>query len=461
MKAKSGQIVLYLVLVLVAITFLAVMNVSAYLGVSAKNKTMNAGDAAALAVAKYQGELLNKIGSLNIEHLKAAIENDEEKCNSIMKEVRETCFLAPLEGIRLGNEAAKANGIEIDDRMGQILKQHANDIRVHYAVTPELYPPLWEGAWEEYALRLELAIASGVYAGPDNIDFVDAAGGHLLMVEQFYNAIAGRNWCWFHFNAPGILGTYSSYQSWDPLPFADPEKRRQRCANSEVYSLNLNPRTGSAVDLLGTNLIMRLTGSTIEELQNSYIITNQSQVWYFYGDMWRKWWEMDPDGEWQFPVVGPPKKEFDVRGAAAVCRVTKLIPDVISDSKGQKSVWSAAAKPFGTVENLDGETDVVTALRNFVVPSFTDAKLVPLDAVGGKDLSTADPDWMLHVREHLPKYLDDGPGTLPSCYYCSQLKLWERDYFRQSGRRWLKYNSDTCIRSHGPGPAHGGTPHGH
>jgi hypothetical protein len=160
-------------------------------------------------------------------------------------------------------------------------------------------------------------------------------------------------------------------------------------------------------------------------------------------------------------VVGPPKKEYDVRGAAAVCRVTKLIPDVISDSKGQKSVWSAAAKPFGTVENLDGETDVVTALRNFVVPSFTDAKLVPLDAVGGKDLSTADPDWMLHVREHLPKYLDDGPGTLPSCYYCSQLKLWERDYFRQSGRRWLKYNSDTCIRSHGPGPAHGGTPHGH
>ena len=66
MKAKSGQIVLYLVLVLVAITFLAVMNVSAYLGVSAKNKTMNAGDAAALAVAKYQAELLNKIGSRNI-----------------------------------------------------------------------------------------------------------------------------------------------------------------------------------------------------------------------------------------------------------------------------------------------------------------------------------------------------------------------------------------------------------
>ena len=75
---------------------------------------MNAGDAAALAVAKYQGELLNRIGALNISHLEAALENDEVKCEELMKEKRETCFLAPLEGIRIGNEAAKSNGIEID-----------------------------------------------------------------------------------------------------------------------------------------------------------------------------------------------------------------------------------------------------------------------------------------------------------------------------------------------------------
>ena len=52
---RRGQVALYLEMTLVAITFLVLMNVGAYLGVSAKNRAMNAGDAAALAVAKYQG----------------------------------------------------------------------------------------------------------------------------------------------------------------------------------------------------------------------------------------------------------------------------------------------------------------------------------------------------------------------------------------------------------------------
>ena len=62
MKAKPGQVALYLVLVLVAITVLAIMNVGVYLSVATKNRAMNAGDAAALATARRQGELLNEIG---------------------------------------------------------------------------------------------------------------------------------------------------------------------------------------------------------------------------------------------------------------------------------------------------------------------------------------------------------------------------------------------------------------
>ncbi|MBR2065502.1 MAG: hypothetical protein IJ983_00245, partial [Kiritimatiellae bacterium] len=63
MKARRGQVVVYLALALLAIVVLTLMNVGAYLAVSAKNRTMNAGDAAAIAVAKHQGELLNRIGS--------------------------------------------------------------------------------------------------------------------------------------------------------------------------------------------------------------------------------------------------------------------------------------------------------------------------------------------------------------------------------------------------------------
>ena len=44
MRARGGQVAVYLVLALVAVTFLAMMNVGAFLAVRAKNRAMNAGD---------------------------------------------------------------------------------------------------------------------------------------------------------------------------------------------------------------------------------------------------------------------------------------------------------------------------------------------------------------------------------------------------------------------------------
>ena len=84
--ARRGQVAVYLIMVLVAVCFLMLMNVGAYLAVSAKNKATNAGDAAALSVAKRQGELLNTIGKLNVEHLEAAVRDDEERCREIETE---------------------------------------------------------------------------------------------------------------------------------------------------------------------------------------------------------------------------------------------------------------------------------------------------------------------------------------------------------------------------------------
>ena len=462
MKARCGQVALYLVMTLVAITFLVLMNVGAYLGVTAKNRAMNAGDAAALAVAKYQGELLNRIGTLNVEHLKAALDNDEARCREIVLEQMRICLLDPLEGIRIGNDAARLNGAKADAGMTELLRQHVIDIRNNYLHNSEAYPQAWDGAWEEYAQQLELVIGEGIIAGPDNIDFVDAATGHFLLNKLFYNAIGGRNWCWFHFNAQGLLDGYSSFRDWAPLPGASDEVRSRRCVNSEVYSLNLDMRTGSIRDMLGEELIMSLSGASLADIGKSHLITNVTQSWFFYDtSKWRSWWEMDPNGRWNFPVVGKVKPEYDVRGCAAVCRVSRLARNLL-DSDDYSAEWSAAAKPFGTVEDERGESAVVTSLRNFVVSSFTDVRLVPIDSVGGKDHSTADYDWMTHLREHLPLYLNSGPsGILGGCYYCEQLRDWERESLRSDARRWLKLNSGSCIRSTGGGSEHGGTPHGH
>lgn len=463
MKARRGQVALYLMLVLVAVTVLAVMNVGVFLSVRTKNRAMNAGDAASLAVARLQAELLNEIGQLNVEHLRRALDDDEEGCLEVSGRQARLCFLGPLRGISAGNEAARDNGAKPSDEMRDLLKQHVIDVRTTYVTTPAMYPSPWEGAWEEFAQALETEIGPEMYAGPDNSVFMDAAAGHLLLVQAFYEAVAGRNWCWFHFNAASVLDGYSGFGDWGPLPAADEATRKRRSANSEIYSLHLVTRAGSAVDLLGTNLICRLTGASPEELAASSVITNREQVWYFYDPDadWRTWWEIDPDGEWEFPVVGPVKPEYDVRGAAAVCRVLMEYPTMLDSDDGRTAKWVAAAKPFGVVESESGETDVVTSNRCFVTSAFDAVRLVPVDVVGGSDMSTSDAEWMRHVREDLPRYLRDGPDIGAECFYCRQLVLWEREDFRRSGREWLRYNAKDCVRPAGGGPSRGGSRHGH
>ena len=461
MKARNGQVAVYLVLVLVAICFLMLMNVGAYLAVSSKNKAMNAGDAAALAVARHQGELLNRIGALNVEHLKAAVADDEERCREIEAEQMDISLLGPVDGISIGNDAAKANGAERSDRMKKILSQHVIDIRQYYMGNPDLYPEAYAGAWEAYAQKIEVAIAGGIWAGPDNIEFIDAWGGHTLLMKYFYNAIAGRNWCWFYFR-PGILDSYSSFRDWAPLPASDVELRKHWCVNSEIYSLHVRVVMGSALTLLGTDLVMRLTGASKDDLDKSSLIGDKTHKWFFYDEgYWRKWREIDPSSS-GFPVIGGVKREYDVRGCAAACRVERDFANMTGGGR-RKAVWTGAAKPFGTVDNEDGEVDVVTALGNgFVVPSFTDIRLVPLDSVGGSDLSTADADWMDHVRNHLPVYLRGGPTGHSSCWYCQQLAVWEKPFFRQTGIDWLKLHSGECERNAaGTIDGRGGTPHGH
>lgn len=451
MKAHSGQVAVFLALVLVAIVLLVLMNVNVFLSVSARNKTMNGGDAAALAVARHQGELLNQIGAANIDHLKAALRGDFEACAEITDKQLRWCFWGPLDGIAKGNDAARKNGCERNDVMLAILKQHAFDIRDYYANNPDVYPAPWLGAWEEYAQHLEIAIAEGIWAGPDNIDFLDGATGHMLLDQLFYEAIAGETWCWFRFNAPVLLSSYSSFRDWGPLPGSDLTVRQRKCVNSEVYSLNLDLRVGSAVDLLGVELIAKLTGATAKEIDDADLLKDRRQAWFFYDtSVWRKWKELDPDGAEGFPSMGAIRPEYDVRGAAAICRVTK-----------GESVWSAAAKSFGVVDSAEGEVGVVTSLNGFVTDAFTAVRLVPLDGVGGRDLSTANGAWMKHVREHLGDYLQNGPRASHGCWYCQQLVKWERDSFRQKGIRWLKYHSNDCVRSGGSGGGSGGTAHGH
>ena len=460
MRARKGQVAIYLVAIVLAIAMLVLMNVSVFLSVRSKNRAMNAGDAAALAVAKHQGELLNKIGEDNILHLKAAIAGDEAQCREIMERQKRLCFLGPLEGLRLGNAAAKANGVDRDagGSMAKILLRHTQDIRTIFMNNKDSYPEPWDGAWSEYADKLESIVGvlgDEMVVGPDNVEFADAWESFPLASKMFYAAIAGRNWCWFHFNGMWLFDRDSHNM---PRPELDEPKP---IFNSEVYSLHL---TFAPLSSLGEQdkqkIIMKLADCNLDELAvASALLEDPEQEWAFFDSQWHRWYEIDPFSG--FPAVGTIKPEYDVCGCAAVCRVENGFKDLVDGESGVAS-WSAAAKPFGTVENLDGIISPVDALGRLVTPAFTDARLVPVDSVGGSYLATADYGWMTHIRDHLPIYLQRGPHLVgANCYYCEQLRLWERASFRREGRLWLKHNSGTCIRPLGPGGGVGGAEHGH
>jgi len=479
MRARRGQVALYLIAALVAICVLMLMNVGIYFSVSAKHKAINAGDAAALAAARHQGAILNSIGQMNIDHLNAAIEGDEDACYEIMTNQLRTCFLGPIDALAVdrggfsyvhgcisaGNKAAQDNGASRNKDEENFLRDIVREIRQVYANDPSQYPEPWEGAWMEYAQRLENAANAGIWAGPDNICLPNADNAHILLDPAFYNAVAGILHCWFKFNAPGLPESFSNFNSWPPLPRPDDADVRLRTVNSIVYSLHLQPRIGSAIALLGTNLICKITGASAEEVAKSPLLSDAAQQWMFYDlSVWRNWWEIDPYGERRFPVVGPVKQEYNVRGCAAVCRAVVQAPNLFGSDDEKGFSWPAAAKPFGTVVNEDGELSDVTALNGFVVPAFDAVHLVPVDSIAGgcgEMVDGASPKWMDHVRKHLPKYVQTGDLSAAwahGCWYCQQLVQWEKKSFRKILSIRIKIHGKECERPlPGSGGSNGGT----
>ena len=466
---RRGQIAVLLAFVIVLIALFALLNVDSFVAVHAKDRLQNAGDAAALAAARKQGSLLNEIGRLNIAHLSAAVHNDAKACSSIVMEQRRLALLGPVDALRLADKAARKNGMVPRDSFARILREHVADIRLVYSggnVGHDPYPEPFPGAWTDYATAIENVVSGGLATGPDNIEFLDAAEGHLLLHRQFYMAIAAKDWCWFFFHCYSTLENYNSFRDWDPLPM----RGSASADNSEVFSLHV-ASSRMAIRQLFTKaeiveLLRRFNGETVDEdtVGKSNLVNDPEQVWFLYDGAWSRWFNGfalagDEDGG-EFPLVGEIKEEYNVRGCAAVCRCMKGVSATAVDLDSDFT-WSAAAKPFGTLEGLDGVVGPVTCIKRFVLPCFSDVRLVPLDSVGGSDLATADAGWIDHVRRHLPTYLDNGPWAIGDCFYCEQLRTWENVAFRQSGILWLKYNSGTCRRGSGGGGGRGGTSHGH
>ena len=457
MKSRSGQVALYLVLVLVALTVLALGNVGVFLAVRAKNRAMNAGDAAALAAARRQAELLNEIGRLNLRHAEADYVGDWVRSREIVREQRRIAFLGPLDCVRAANEAALANGAAASGEFSRILLAQADDVASKYVQYPELYPEPWDGAWAEYAAELRAVASGGLAAGPDNAEFLDAVECFPLTSKSFYAMVEGESWC--KLVVAGLTGLLEMDLHNLPQPVYG---ETAAVVNSEICSLHLETRAL----LLDPDersrfraLLARNGASFPEEepVDDDRAPDDPSRIYFFYDE--GSWCAWSPQiARANLPLSGTIKPEFDVKGCASVFRVIENVPQLLSGTS-RHSYWNAAAKPFGTIE-ASSSRSVVTDPEAYgmVLPAFEAVRLVPLALADPGDLSTADAAWLGHVRDHVPRLFTAGAGGLDgSCRYCASLAKWNDPDFRAKAAAWVAANEETCRRGSGGSGPTGGT----
>ncbi len=460
--ARSGQTMLFALMALVIGTLAVLWMFDVHKTLFVKARSRNAGDAAALAAARWQGTTLNLLGDLNALQAVAlaqslvAGEPALAEARAIADLQARVALAGPLVGLLAAQQAAKQNGMFNQGAYTAEILQHAADVRATY---DERYVPPYENspspptAWEDYATMLETVASFGIAALPDNAhpytDFADFE--HLLLNPSFYDAISSRAWCWFFFHAYATLQQYQSWRDWPPLPLivlpnpADAEYFR--LGVHRVYRLAALAVPGGMEGPTEQDLLQALEEAAGQALPTNLL--DLAATWYAYReDVWSTWQELLPE---RFPFRGSIRPAYDYAGADAAVRL-ETEADRLTPGLAQEVItWSAAAKPFGFLEGPQ-RPDAL----GLVLPAFTEVRLIPIDASSAPPGGSR-PGWWLHIQRHLSPYLARGVDALVAdCWYCRQLVTWENEAFRQEGLDWLEENSDTCHEPGGGGPDGGG-----
>jgi len=470
MKARHGQVALYLAMVILAIAVLMIVNVNAFLAVRSKNRMMNAVDEAALAAAKYQGRLLNEVGRMNVEHLRAAIRGEaweDEEGNDKLLELRRMVFLDPVKALGAANDAARDWGYESGEVPEALagFYDHIAEIRGN----PDLYSDggseAWgENLWQTYAAALESALGGSPAVLPSYMEMVNPGTSGLFANRAFYDVIAAKAWCWF------TVGNNGQYLDMNPSQMPPPEIYPVEIPeNSEVFSLHVTYKgwldsdwkdeykSGIGFSERWTNFVCQVTGLTREDFSPRSTAADPEQTWAFYDGNWKKWsTSFNPDN---FPIAGSVKPEYDVAGCLASCMMIGHIQQLRRDDKTESvnsTLVTAEAKPIGSVEDPDGGIAPVTAYNSFIAPSrpgariFTEAQLVLMGSVPRSPGVSMAPGWYEHVKKHSPEKPQGG------CEYCSLWAQWLLPSFRAEAQSWLSHNKESCRAKGGSGPAQKG-----
>jgi hypothetical protein len=487
-RNRSGQAMIFLLMVLVIMLFLVLWNFDVHKILFLKSITQDGGDASALMAARWEGISLNVIGDLNIMTALAATTGDSDTMNSVSNVQARLCFVGPMIAFMASQTAAKNNNIYQNDAFTEYLQEHAQEVRNKYTSTNDdgemLFPEPYPDCWLEYADMLDAIANEGVASGPDSASFFgdSASGMHPLLMPGFYDAIAGKAWCWFFNHQPDLLEDYTDYNWWPDVP----EPPRRLYMNSEIYSLGLKKETTTLSSFPGGSDGSLL--SVINDIQTEQGLATVSSnalasnaTWFCYGDLWGSWTDLlegddESSGSGGFPWAGIVKEQYDYVGSDAAVRLEASAERITPGEKGAVKwntiTWTSAAKPFGSLN----ETERPDSYQ-LVIPAFTQVALIPLDASTASGGGSYDIAWRRHIEHDLQYYLALGPDWIFSscpdpdcdenhlaCFYCAQLIVWEIEAFREEGLDWLEINSWRCIIPPGPGPGGkrgGGSRRGH
>lgn len=469
---------IFLIMALVILTFMVIWNFDLHKAVYAKLLSQNAGDGAALAAARWQGVALNLIGDLNIMQAVALTRGDTNTAAGIAELQARLCYVGPMVGLVAAQQAAKNNGVFNNDRFTEKLIEHAQLVRTGYPSLggdgEMLFREPYPNAWQEYSDMIMVVAEQGVAAAPDNARYYTdyISYNHVLLRRDFYDAVATKDWCWFYHNAYELLLTYETYEDWPPLP---PRIGQVSPMNCEYFGVGLAKRDViSDEQTVGMMEQLRVDRNLSPDPIPATVGSVTSSWYCFDGGLWAPWGVMSTnDG---FPVAAALKPQYDYQGADSVIRVVTTVSRFSPSTGGgamewsarsatNSVVWTAAAKPFGYLDDNSERINPTTSY--LVLPSFHDLRMFPVDASTGGAGGAFDLGWRDHIEGHLPPYIQSGPSALVAgCYYCNQLCFtdpngypkWENPVYREEGRDWLDVSANraSCDVVSGPGGGGGG-----
>ncbi len=459
-SARSGQAMIFIVMMVIIMTSFVLWNFDLHKVIYIKNVSQNAGDASALAAARWQAITLNLIGDLNLMQAVALTRNDTNEMVAINDLQARLCYVGPMIGLVAAQQAAKNNGIFNNDRFAERLREHAVEVLDYSNMGGDgqmVFAEPYSNAWSEYSAMIQAVVDDGVAVGPDNARlYSDYSGGHILLLPSFYDAVAGTDWCWFFYNANDLLNNYVNYNSWPALPdiILNPNP-----INSEYFGLGLVTEPIISGDVLADRLNQMLGERNVSGGPIDLNTLGGGGKWYcFDSDVWAAWDAISPAGPNRFPAAGTVKSHYDYAGADSVTRVLAESPRLTPGAGTNKISWTAAAKPFGYL-TANGQS-VRPNEYGLVLPAFRDVRLIPVDTSSAPAGGAFNLGWRDHIEVHLPAYMVNG-ATVAGCWYCLQLVVWGNPIFRQTGIDWLDDNSDSCQTYGGPGGPGGGSRRGH